>query len=90
MRRLNNLVAKVLPRTCSVDIYLYWHKGQLYLGVTLFEITAPGSVVEIPNSSYVGRILGPDSGFKTVDGIGLFDAEMHMSELPVGHGGKKT
>jgi adenine phosphoribosyltransferase len=37
-----------------------------------------------------GTILGPEDNYKVVDGVGLFEAEMYMSGMHGGHGGKRT
>jgi adenine phosphoribosyltransferase len=34
--------------------------------------------------------LGPEDNFKSVDGVGLFEAEMYMSGMHGGHGGSRT
>jgi hypothetical protein len=90
--RLNyfdELVARELPRSCSVDAYLYWDIGQLHLGVTMFESSTTG-LTETPMPTPVGLILGPERNFKAVDGVGLFEAELYMSGMHGGHGGSKT
>ena len=93
-RRLSDfdtLIARKLPRNCSADAYLYWDIGRLHLGVTLFEssTTGTGSPSET-HMPLVSKILGRPDNSRTVDGIGLFDAEMYMSGMHGGHGGGKT
>lgn len=80
--------AKTFTRDCSADAYLYWDKGLLHLGVTMFET----STTEIPfqPTTVMSKILGPADGFETVDGVGLFETEMYMSGMHGGHGGGKT
>lgn len=74
----NNLVAGRLGRSCSADAYLYWD-GRLHFGVTMFAET-----------SDMGRMMPPGS-FKTVDSVGLFEADMYMSYMHGGgHGNGKT
>ncbi|KAJ6178107.1 hypothetical protein N7519_008568 [Penicillium mononematosum] len=87
-------VARVLPRNCSADAYLYWDVGHLHLGVTMFESfeTGLGSEMPIsmPLSKPMGTILGPEDNFESVDGVGLFESEMYMSGMHGGHSGSRT
>ncbi|KAB8215228.1 hypothetical protein BDV33DRAFT_208511 [Aspergillus novoparasiticus] len=91
---LDNLIASKLPRNCSADAYLYWEFGQLHLGITMFEASTTrlisGTSTPMPPPVDVDTILGLDGKFDVVDGIGLFDAEMYMSQMHGGHGGCKT
>ncbi|KAF4970362.1 hypothetical protein FZEAL_10054 [Fusarium zealandicum] len=89
---IDELVASELPRNCSVDMYLYWDAGYLHLGLTMLESSttdlASGTLsTTTPSPS---TILGPENGFKMVDGVELFDTEMYMSEIHGGHAGSKT
>ncbi|KAL1639139.1 hypothetical protein SLS58_008226 [Diplodia intermedia] len=58
----------------------------------MFEAsTTDGDAVATPTSSTLASALwGPESSFKSVDSVGLFDAEMYMSGMHGGHGGGKT
>ncbi|KAL7937880.1 hypothetical protein V8C35DRAFT_135400 [Trichoderma chlorosporum] len=86
--KFDTLVARNLPRNCSADAYLYWDAGQLHLGMTMIEACTTGFASKTP--PLVESILGPKSSSKVVDGVGLFAAEMYMSEMHGGHGGGKT
>lgn len=92
-------VARLLPRHCSADAFLYWDAGHMQLGVTLYYHTdkvssrpeptcTPFQELEAATSSALGH--GPRGEAKTIDGMGLFDTEMYMSELHGGHGSGKT
>ena len=85
-------IAKILPRNCSADAYLYWNTNQLHLGVTLIEsyTAIATSKTRTPISTLVNSKLGPEKTFKIVDGVGMFETEMYMSEMHGGHGGGKT
>ncbi|KAL6900450.1 hypothetical protein GGI43DRAFT_405461 [Trichoderma evansii] len=85
-----NLVVRKLPDIWSADAYLYWEADQLRLGVTMYEspIVNPSSETPIPVP--LDAILGPQDSFKVVDGVGIFDTEMYMSEMHGGHSGGKT
>ncbi|KOC15906.1 phosphoribosyl transferase domain protein [Aspergillus flavus AF70] len=91
---LDNLIASKLPRNCSADAYLYWEFGQLHLGITMFEASTTRLISDTstptPPPVDVDTILGLDGKFDVVDGVGLFDAEMYMSQMHGGHGGCKT
>ncbi|KAK6815895.1 hypothetical protein RU639_008976 [Aspergillus parasiticus] len=91
---LDNLIASKLPRNCSADAYLYWEFGQLHLGITMFEASTTRLISDTstptPPPVDVDTILGLDGKFDVVDSIGLFDAEMYMSQMHGGHGGCKT
>ncbi|OJJ78722.1 uncharacterized protein ASPGLDRAFT_53404 [Aspergillus glaucus CBS 516.65] len=86
----DNFVARKLPRNCSADAYLYWDIGQLHLGVTMIESSTTRLTSETPTPTPVDTVLGPEDNFKTVDGVGLFEAEMYMSGMHGGHGNSKT
>ncbi|KAK3347276.1 phosphoribosyl transferase domain protein [Lasiosphaeria hispida] len=91
--QFDELVAKKLPRNCSADAYLFWDAGQLRLGVTMFESSTTGTMINTPASTTaaeVEAVLGPAGSSATVDGVGLFESEMYMSEMHGGHGGGKT
>ena len=88
-RKLNDFddVATQLPPNCSADAYLFWEAGQLHLGVTMFESSTTG----LPNPPMpIDASWGPEETTKTVDGVGLFDAEMYVSGMHGGHGSGKT
>lgn len=88
LRAFDNLVARRLSRNCSAGAYLYSDNGVLHLGVTMFESTTqPESYVP---ASIQGAFMGKNPDVKTVDGIGLFDSEMYVSEMHGGHCGGKT
>ncbi|GAB1196526.1 hypothetical protein APSETT444_005798 [Aspergillus pseudonomiae] len=96
-RRLSdfdNLIASKLPRNCSADAYLYWEYDQLHLGVTMFESSTTRLISETSTSTLApvdaGTIFGIEGNFDIVDGVGLFEAEMYMSQMHGGHGGCKT
>ncbi|GAB1315514.1 Phosphoribosyl transferase domain protein [Madurella fahalii] len=88
----DRLVAGQLPRVCSADAYLYWDSGSLRLGVTMFETSTAGTNCKTPPPAHanVAAILGPQTSFRIVDSVGVFDAEMYMSGMHGGHGGGKT
>lgn len=93
--RLSNFdgfVARKLPRNCSADAYLYWDVGRLHFGVTLFESSTTGlpSETSMPTLTALRTMFGPENNFKAADCVGLFEAEMYMSEMHGGHGGSKT
>ncbi|KAE8163248.1 hypothetical protein BDV40DRAFT_263179 [Aspergillus tamarii] len=91
---VDNLIASKLQRNCSADAYLYWEFGKLHLGVTMFEASTTRRISDTstrtPAPVDVDTILGGEGKFDVVDGIGLFDAEMYMSQMHGGHGGCKT
>ncbi|KID83875.1 phosphoribosyl transferase domain protein [Metarhizium guizhouense ARSEF 977] len=94
-RRLGDfdeIVAIKSPRTCSVDAYLYWERDKLRLGVTMIESSTTkiglGTLENTPTP--MGRLFGPEDNYNTVDGVGLFETEMYMSDMHGGHGGGKT
>jgi hypothetical protein len=70
-----------LPRSHSADAYLYWHDGQMQLGISLFEVRSTGeqSQVVSPYTELSRTLFGPEKSFKSVDSIGLFDTGMYMS-----------
>ncbi|CAG8053536.1 unnamed protein product [Penicillium salamii] len=86
----DTLVAKNLPRGLSADAYLYWEIGQLHLGITMFEYSTTRVATEMPLTKTIRAVLGPEIDYTTVDGVGLFDAEMYISRMHGGHGGSKT
>lgn len=83
-------VATELPRNCSVDVYLFWQSDQLHLGTTMFESSSNSLAAVTSLPTPFSAIFGPESTFKIVDGVGLFDDEMHMSGMHGEHGGGKT
>ncbi|KAL8916515.1 MAG: hypothetical protein Q9172_006277 [Xanthocarpia lactea] len=90
LSEFDNLVASKLHWNCSADAYLYWEAGQLHLGVTMFESSTTSLTFATPTPTPVGAILGLEDDFNTVDGVGLFEAEMYVSVMHGGHGGGKT
>ncbi|TGO71539.1 hypothetical protein BELL_0561g00010 [Botrytis elliptica] len=78
-----NSIAKDLPRSCSIDAYLYSDNNQLHLGVTLFQASRNKNF-EVP--PLVDSILGPVNQCEEVDSVGLFETEMYMSTMHGGHG----
>ncbi|EAW09078.1 phosphoribosyl transferase domain protein [Aspergillus clavatus NRRL 1] len=93
LRNFDESVASKLPRHCSADAYLYWDSAQLHLGVTMFESSTTKLISETPLSTppTVVAALGPEDNFKAaIDGVGLFEAEIYMSQMHGGHGGSKT
>ncbi|KAL4912603.1 hypothetical protein BDW62DRAFT_194147 [Aspergillus aurantiobrunneus] len=77
-----------MTRHCSADAYLYWDSGELQLGVTVLENLS----AELCPSMHASLIdsLGPAASIRTVDCVGLFDCEMHISRMHGGHGSGKT
>ncbi|KAI3394257.1 hypothetical protein diail_2960 [Diaporthe ilicicola] len=92
LSEFDNMVAKDLPRNCSADAFLYWDAGRLHLGVTKFEALTeePVSTFPTPTLMPVPPGWGLENGPETVDGVGLFDAEMYISGMHGGHSGDKT
>lgn len=88
----DDLVARMLPRNCSAEAYLYWDIGPLHFGVTMFESFTTGVTSETPMSTPtpVETILGPEDNFQVADGVGLFDTVMYMSGMHDGHAKSKT
>ncbi|KAL4993141.1 hypothetical protein BDV10DRAFT_199966 [Aspergillus recurvatus] len=87
LSRIDHLASK-LPRHCSADGYLHSDNGKLQLGVTVFDILSTESRLSTPLCLFDD--LGPPDSTHTVDGVGLFDCEMYMSEMRGGHGKGKT
>lgn len=83
-------IAEQLPRTCSADAYLYRDAGQLHLGVTILETSTTGSTIAVSTLAHIRNILGAEHDVKTVNGIGLFETELYVSQMHGGHGGGKT
>ena len=84
----DELVVRKFFRNCSADAYLYWDVGQLHLDVIMFEFFTIRLTFATPTP--IGAIWGPEDKFKTVDGVGLFETEMYVSEMHSGHGGGQT
>ncbi|THV46731.1 hypothetical protein BGAL_0364g00050 [Botrytis galanthina] len=76
-------IAKDLPRSCSIDAYLYSDNNELHLGVTLFQASRNKNF-EVP--PLVDNILGPVNDYEEVDSVGLFETEMYMSTMRSGQG----
>lgn len=85
-------VARMLPRHCSADVYLYCEDDQLRLGVTEFYSSAAPltSTTSTPTPTWISEIFGRVESHRIVDSVGLFDTEMYMSGMHGGHGGGKT
>jgi adenine phosphoribosyltransferase len=75
----DSLITGKLPQNCSADGYLYWDTGKLHLGVTMFEASTTGT-----------RTFGPENTARAVDSVGLFEAEMYLSEMHGAHAKIKT
>ncbi|KAJ5595098.1 uncharacterized protein N7459_001306 [Penicillium hispanicum] len=91
--KLNNFdecVARKLPRNCSADAYLYWDNSQLHFGVTMVECSTTGLTSETPMPTTGRTVLGLEDNFKVVNGVDLFEAEIYMFGMHVGHGGSRT
>ncbi|KAK4104070.1 hypothetical protein N658DRAFT_443870 [Parathielavia hyrcaniae] len=90
LRDVGKLVVLELPRNCSADVCLYCHGDRLRLGVTMLETSTDKRSVETTStaSASMSAILGPQTSCTTVDGVGVFDTEMYVSEMQ--HGGGKT
>ncbi|KAF1998691.1 hypothetical protein P154DRAFT_602877 [Amniculicola lignicola CBS 123094] len=91
LKSFDTVVARRLPRSSSIDSFLYRDVGQLHIGITLFEVSSPGLSLPVPTIKDVNldMIKGPYES-KTVDGVGLFGTEMYISGMHGGHGGGKT
>ncbi|CAD6440148.1 6a518c36-a464-4d4f-966a-6cea4503f103 [Sclerotinia trifoliorum] len=81
-------ISKNLPQNWSIDAYLYWDFDQLHIGVTTFEVST--TIPEAETPKFLTSILGLENKHKMVDGVGLFETEMYMSEMHGGHGCGKT
>jgi adenine phosphoribosyltransferase/phosphomevalonate kinase len=86
----DTLVARKLDRKCSADAYLYWNADQLYLGVTTFQSCSRDFALETQTPTSEDVLSESREDVKVVDGIGLFDEEMYMTDMHGGHGGGKT
>ncbi|KAK4122347.1 hypothetical protein N657DRAFT_672912 [Parathielavia appendiculata] len=62
---------------------------QLRLGVTMLKMLTAGAGVETPTTASVSMsaVLGPQTSCVTVDGVGVFDTKMYVSEM--NHGCEK-
>ncbi|KAI2616316.1 hypothetical protein GGR54DRAFT_631802 [Hypoxylon sp. NC1633] len=89
---LDKLVAGELPRNCSLDVYLYndADASQLRIGVTMVRCSMTGHTLETQSLTSVDDVLGPEDSMRVVDGVGLFETEMYMSQIHGGHSGGKT
>src|SRR5690242_2614998 len=92
LRDLNTKVASKLSRECSADVYLYWDDNRLHLGVIMIvSATTMRTAAKSSFSTIVSSILGAEgSSVKSVDGVALFETELHVSKMHGGHGGGKT
>ncbi|KAH6614370.1 phosphoribosyl transferase domain protein [Chaetomium sp. MPI-SDFR-AT-0129] len=82
-------IAKALPRTSASDAYLYWHDGNLRLGITVYQMSFDNAA-QMPLSLSISATLGPELSVSVVDGVGAFESEMYMSAMHGGHGGGRT
>jgi adenine phosphoribosyltransferase len=80
--------AGMLDRESSVDAYLYWEGDSLHLGIAMIEVVPTGETIS--SSSAARALWGPPVEIKTVDGIGLFNAELYISTIHGGHAGGKS
>ena len=88
-RQLEKQLALSLPRATSLDMYLYWDAGQLRLGTVMFRSAMKSR--GFPSAGQLAKsALGNPSSSKIVDGNGLFETDMYMSEMHGGHIGGKT
>ena len=89
--QIGRLTGSNLPRNCSVDAYLYCDNDQLHLGVTSFEsFISRGQEMPMLNLPNLDPILGQGSEIRIMNGVELFEAEMHMSLMHGGHDAGKT
>ncbi|KID65501.1 Adenine phosphoribosyltransferase [Metarhizium brunneum] len=89
----DKLVAAKSPRNSSVDAYLYWERDMLCLGVSMIESSTANKLAfgaQTHTPTPMSRLFGPEDNYNTVNGVGLFEAEMYMSGMHGGHGGSKT
>lgn len=89
LREFDESVAKKLERNCSADAYLYYDRDKLQLGVATIETFTSVDDVEAP-AVIVNGASGSESEYKIVDGSGLFETEMYVSQMHGGHAGGKT
>ncbi|KAJ5777644.1 hypothetical protein N7520_000890 [Penicillium odoratum] len=83
-------VADELSESYSADAYLYWADGQLCLGINVFESYTTSPAVENTIIEQLRKKLGQETCSNTVDSVGLFEAEMYMTEMHGGYAGGKT
>ncbi|KAG9244861.1 phosphoribosyl transferase domain protein [Calycina marina] len=88
LHNFDELLAKKLPRSSSADSYLYWEADQLHLGITLIESSVDKTA--LGKQTLELEFLGSCKSHKIVDGVGLFDTEMYMSEMHSGNSARKT
>ena len=84
----DKLISKRIPRNCSADAYVFCDAGQLRLGVAVIEFSTTATFTSTPE--WLDAILGQEDSLENVDGVGLFETEMYVSEMHGGHGGGKT
>lgn len=87
---LSACIADESRNDCSVDAYLYWDKDQLHMGITTFESASAGLVPRKSGFVPACSFLSSDGDLKTVDSIGVLDADMYISGMHGGHHGGKT
>ncbi|KAK3695702.1 phosphoribosyl transferase domain protein [Podospora appendiculata] len=91
-----DVVAQKLPRAWSADAFLFWDANKLHLGVTMYGLCYKDGnegAFEESDRQYAAEftnLLGTQARSKKVDALGLFEADMYMSEMHGGHGGGKT
>ncbi|KAK5147289.1 hypothetical protein LTR32_001260 [Rachicladosporium monterosium] len=92
LKNLDQKVASRLPRTSSVDAYLYFDTDKMRLGVTMFECATVDCLSEASAAlpTLASTIFGQEDSVTMVDGLGMFETEMYMSKMHGGHGGGKT
>ncbi|EKD19486.1 hypothetical protein MBM_02723 [Drepanopeziza brunnea f. sp. 'multigermtubi' MB_m1] len=92
LSELEASVVGVLPSSCCTDVYLYWDDKQLHLGVSAFDVVSSDCIPENPKPKPTPQcsFLDSNDNLKTVDSIGIFDADMYVSDLHGGHGSGKT
>lgn len=90
LRKINEfdeLIAKEVPRNCSVDAYLFCDEDKLHLGVTTFESSTNGFASKeqdaaiIATRTHVNANLSPGAtALKNVDSLGLFETDVHVRD----------
>ncbi|VUC37965.1 unnamed protein product [Clonostachys rosea] len=91
LRRFYGEIAEKLTPRQSSDVYLYWERDKLHLGVTMLEHRGLGSFVNSSLSRSIEGILGPeDTILVDLNSADLFETDMYMSRMHGGHGGGKT
>lgn len=93
----NELIAKKLPKNCSVDAYIFWDEDKLHLGMTVLKSFTDGVASEEWNQTMmtmpinVNVCLNPGATTsKKVDNLGLFETEIYVSGTHGANTGYKT